>query len=172
MRPRHILLAFVVAALWGFNFVVIQLGLGSFPPLLLVALRFAVAAVPVLFLPEPNLPWLNLNTAERQVSDRMQEFRKFRCAWHYASACRGAWVGQAARCRFAVAGSPGSGVAERCRLPAGGRRHSPRPVCARSMSCRRFRWWRAANGRGRAARRPTPDGSRPCSSARPAPCAG
>jgi O-acetylserine/cysteine efflux transporter len=57
MRPRHILLAFVVAALWGFNFVVIQLGLGSFPPLLLVALRFAVAAVPVLFLPKPNLPW-------------------------------------------------------------------------------------------------------------------
>src|SRR5215207_1904320 len=47
---------------------------------------------------------LNLNTAERQVSDRMQEFRKFRCAWHYASACRGAWVGRAAPCRFAVAG--------------------------------------------------------------------
>src|SRR3954462_11150449 len=65
----------------------------------------------------------------------MQEFRKFRCAWHYASACRGAWVGQAARCRFAVAGSPGSGVAERCRWPAGGLRHSPRPVCAQSMSC-------------------------------------
>jgi hypothetical protein len=115
---------------------------------------------------------LNLNTAERQVSDRLQEFRKFRRAWHYASACRGAWVGRAARCRFAVAGSPGSEVAERCRSPAGGLRHSHRPVCARSMSCRRSRWWRAANGRGRAARRPTPDGSRPCGSARPAPCAG
>ena len=47
---------------------------------------------------------LNLNTAERQVSDKMQELTKFRCAWHYASACRGAWVGRAARCRFAVAG--------------------------------------------------------------------
>src|SRR5947208_540934 len=56
MRPRHIL----VAALWGFNFVVIQLGLGSIPPLLLVALRFTVAAVPVLFLPKPNLPWPRL----------------------------------------------------------------------------------------------------------------
>src|SRR4051794_16052100 len=57
-------------------------------------------------------PWLNLNTAERQVSDRMQELRKFRCAWHYASACRGAWMGWAVWCRLAVAGSPGSGVAE------------------------------------------------------------
>ena len=32
---------------------------------------------------------LNLNTAKSQVADMNEEFRKFRCAWHYAAACRG-----------------------------------------------------------------------------------
>jgi O-acetylserine/cysteine efflux transporter len=49
-----------VAALWGVNFVVIRVGLGDFPPLLLAALRFVVAALPVFFLPRPPLPWIKL----------------------------------------------------------------------------------------------------------------
>lgn len=57
MRPRHMLLALLVAAIWGINFTVIRIGLGSFPPLLLAALRFVVAALPVLILPRPNVPW-------------------------------------------------------------------------------------------------------------------
>lgn len=56
MRPREILLALFVVVAWGVNFVVIQVGLGSIPPLLLAALRFAVAAVPAIFLPRPNVP--------------------------------------------------------------------------------------------------------------------
>lgn len=60
MKPIHILLALLVAMVWGVNFTVIRVGLGSFPPLLLAALRFAVAALPVLFLPRPALPWLRL----------------------------------------------------------------------------------------------------------------
>jgi O-acetylserine/cysteine efflux transporter len=56
MPIRHIALAVLVTAIWGFNFVVIRLGLGSVPPLLLAALRFVVAALPVIFLARPNVP--------------------------------------------------------------------------------------------------------------------
>ncbi|MGK9231691.1 EamA family transporter [Inquilinus limosus] len=57
MTPRHILLALLVAAIWGFNFVVIRIGLGNFPPLLLAALRFILAALPAVLLPRPQVPW-------------------------------------------------------------------------------------------------------------------
>jgi O-acetylserine/cysteine efflux transporter len=57
MEYRHILLALLVAAIWGLNFTVISIGLGSFPPLLLAAMRFAMAAIPALVLPRPALPW-------------------------------------------------------------------------------------------------------------------
>ncbi|NDU72527.1 EamA family transporter [Actinomadura sp. DSM 109109] len=50
MRSRHVLLATVIAALWGFNFVPIRVALDDFPPLLMAALRFAAAAVPAVFL--------------------------------------------------------------------------------------------------------------------------
>lgn len=56
MPVRHIALAVLVTAIWGFNFVVIRLGLGSVPPLLLAALRFVVAALPALFLARPGIP--------------------------------------------------------------------------------------------------------------------
>jgi O-acetylserine/cysteine efflux transporter len=54
---RHVLLAIAVAAAWGFNFVVIEWGLQGAPPLLLCAMRFTLAAIPVLFLPRPDVPW-------------------------------------------------------------------------------------------------------------------
>ena len=57
MRLREILLALFVVVAWGVNFVVIEVGLGSTPPLLLAALRFAVAALPAIFLPRPAVPW-------------------------------------------------------------------------------------------------------------------
>lgn len=60
MKPRHIALALLVAAIWGINFTVIVIGLGSFPPLLLAALRFVVVALPALVLPRPDLPWSRL----------------------------------------------------------------------------------------------------------------
>ncbi len=56
MPIRHIALAVLVTAIWGFNFVVIRLGLGSVPPLLLAALRFVVAALPAVFLARPTVP--------------------------------------------------------------------------------------------------------------------
>ncbi len=47
-----------MAAIWGFNFVVIAVGLESFPPLLLSALRFTLAAFPaVLLIGMPQVKW-------------------------------------------------------------------------------------------------------------------
>jgi O-acetylserine/cysteine efflux transporter len=49
MRRSHVLLAVVVAVVWGINFVVIDAGLRHFPPLLFVALRFTFVALPAVF---------------------------------------------------------------------------------------------------------------------------
>jgi O-acetylserine/cysteine efflux transporter len=58
MSLKHILLAIAVAAIWGFNFVVIHWGLGDMPPLLLSAMRFLVAALPaVFFVKRPQISW-------------------------------------------------------------------------------------------------------------------
>lgn len=58
---RDILLALVVVAVWGSNFVVIRIGLNHLPPLLFAALRFLLAAVPGIFLvARPAVSWRNL----------------------------------------------------------------------------------------------------------------
>ncbi len=59
MPPRHTVLALVVAVCWAVNFVVIDIGLESFPPLLFVALRFGLIAFPaIFFVPRPDVRWL------------------------------------------------------------------------------------------------------------------
>ncbi|MDH2391677.1 EamA family transporter [Streptomyces sp. HNM0663] len=58
MRPAHMALAVAVTAVWGVNFVVIELGLDHFPPLLFSALRFLAAALPaVFFVGRPKVAW-------------------------------------------------------------------------------------------------------------------
>ncbi|MGH3371259.1 MAG: EamA family transporter, partial [Nocardioidaceae bacterium] len=58
MNLRHLLLAVAVAVVWGVNFVVIEVGLEDFPPLLFSALRFGLAAVPAIFvLGPPRMAW-------------------------------------------------------------------------------------------------------------------
>jgi O-acetylserine/cysteine efflux transporter len=54
MRPIHVLLGILTAAIWGFNFVVLKVALVDIPPLLLTALRFLFACLPVLFLAKPE----------------------------------------------------------------------------------------------------------------------
>lgn len=49
MLSRHIALAIAVAMIWGFNFVMIKVGLEELPPILLCALRFFFAAFPAIF---------------------------------------------------------------------------------------------------------------------------
>ncbi|HET8600540.1 MAG TPA: EamA family transporter [Segeticoccus sp.] len=61
MPIAHRALAGAVAVMWGLNFLAIHLSLQHFPPLFLVALRFALVAVPtVLLVPRPDVPlrWL------------------------------------------------------------------------------------------------------------------
>lgn len=58
MPLGHAALAVLIAAIWGFNFVVIRLGLDAFPPLLFNGLRFTVASLPfLLFFRSPGVPW-------------------------------------------------------------------------------------------------------------------
>jgi O-acetylserine/cysteine efflux transporter len=58
MKISDISLAIFVAFIWGFNFVVIETGLNSFPPLLFSALRFSCAAFPaILFWGRGGIPW-------------------------------------------------------------------------------------------------------------------
>jgi O-acetylserine/cysteine efflux transporter len=57
VNRRDMSLAALVAALWGFNFVVIDWGMGSVPPLLFAAVRFAVVVPACLFVPRPAVPF-------------------------------------------------------------------------------------------------------------------
>lgn len=58
MPLKDVLLALVVIAVWGLNFVVIKIGLQGVPPLLLGALRFLLVLFPaIFFIPRPRLPW-------------------------------------------------------------------------------------------------------------------
>jgi O-acetylserine/cysteine efflux transporter len=56
MPRSHVLLALAVAVVWGVNFVVIHVGLDSFPPLLFAALRFCLVALALPFVPRPGVP--------------------------------------------------------------------------------------------------------------------
>jgi drug/metabolite transporter (DMT)-like permease len=61
VTTRDRLLAVLVAALWGGNFLAIHVGLEHFPPLFLAGLRMLVIAIPaLLFVPRPQVPvrWL------------------------------------------------------------------------------------------------------------------
>jgi O-acetylserine/cysteine efflux transporter len=58
VTPKHLALGLLVALIWGVNFVAIDLGLQDTPPLVLVAMRFALVAVPLIFfVPRPDASW-------------------------------------------------------------------------------------------------------------------
>ena len=61
MQKKHLTLAVLVTAIWGFNFPVTKLGLAAIDPLLLTALRFTLAALPWVFFvkrPPIAIKWL------------------------------------------------------------------------------------------------------------------
>lgn len=63
MTPLHLLLALLITAIWGTNFVVIKYGLGAFPPFLFAALRFTASSLPwIFFVRRPAVPWRPLAT--------------------------------------------------------------------------------------------------------------
>jgi len=58
MTPIDILIALGLVSVWGFNFVVIKIGLQDLPPVLFTALRFLFAALPlVFFIKRPDTTW-------------------------------------------------------------------------------------------------------------------
>ncbi|WP_434628236.1 EamA family transporter [Chromobacterium sp. CV08] len=58
MPPIDVAQALAIVLVWGVNFVVIKWGVAGVPPLLLGALRFALVALPAVFLVRrPALPW-------------------------------------------------------------------------------------------------------------------
>jgi O-acetylserine/cysteine efflux transporter len=57
MKPTDILLAVLTSVIWGVSFIATREGVQSFTPAQLTVLRFAIAALPALFLPRPQVPW-------------------------------------------------------------------------------------------------------------------
>ncbi|HXF90810.1 MAG TPA: EamA family transporter [Candidatus Nitrosotenuis sp.] len=58
MKLIHVLIAILVAAIWGFNFVVVKIGLSELPPFMYGAGRFLIALTPIIFFwRKPNVSW-------------------------------------------------------------------------------------------------------------------
>src|SRR5450759_3759594 len=57
MKPADVGLAVMVAVIWGLAFVASRIALDEFSPALMTALRFAIAAVPCLFVRKPKISW-------------------------------------------------------------------------------------------------------------------
>jgi O-acetylserine/cysteine efflux transporter len=57
MKPADVCIAVLVAVIWGLAFVASRLALDELPPELMTALRFAIAALPCLFVRKPDVSW-------------------------------------------------------------------------------------------------------------------
>jgi O-acetylserine/cysteine efflux transporter len=57
MKLYDVCLAVMVAVIWGLAFVASRIALDEFSPALMTALRFAIAAVPCLFVRKPAVSW-------------------------------------------------------------------------------------------------------------------
>ena len=57
MKPSDVALAVMVAVIWGLAFVASRIALDEFSPELMTTLRFAIAAVPCLFVRRPKVAW-------------------------------------------------------------------------------------------------------------------
>ncbi len=74
MKPVDILLAIAVAIIWGMGFVFAKAAIDHFPPILLMALRFTLTAVALVWFVRPpwqllhRLFWIALVSATIQYS--------------------------------------------------------------------------------------------------------
>ena len=57
MKPADVCIAVLVAVIWGLAFVASRIALDELPPALMTALRFAIAALPCLFVRRPDVSW-------------------------------------------------------------------------------------------------------------------
>jgi O-acetylserine/cysteine efflux transporter len=60
LKPVHVVAALLIVAMWGFNFTAIRYGLDEYKPFTFATWRFALAALPVLFVPRPAVSWATL----------------------------------------------------------------------------------------------------------------
>jgi O-acetylserine/cysteine efflux transporter len=57
MKPADVFIAVLVAVIWGLAFVASRIALNEFSPELMTTLRFAIAAIPCLFVRKPDVSW-------------------------------------------------------------------------------------------------------------------
>jgi len=57
MKPADVCIAVLVAVIWGLAFVASRIALNEFSPELMTTLRFAIAALPCLFVRKPDVSW-------------------------------------------------------------------------------------------------------------------
>jgi O-acetylserine/cysteine efflux transporter len=57
MKPADVCIAVLVAVIWGLAFVASRIALDEFSPELMTTLRFAIAALPCLFVRRPKVSW-------------------------------------------------------------------------------------------------------------------
>lgn len=58
MQPKHMIIAFFIAVIWGSNFVFIQVAIEEIPPVTLCALRFLLSSIPLIFwMKRPAVSW-------------------------------------------------------------------------------------------------------------------
>src|SRR6266496_1321052 len=57
MKPADVCIAVLVAVLWRLAFVASRIALNEFSPELMTTLRFAIAALPCLFVKKPAVSW-------------------------------------------------------------------------------------------------------------------
>jgi O-acetylserine/cysteine efflux transporter len=57
MKPADVFIAALVAVIWGLAFVASRIALDEFSPELMTTLRFAIAAIPCLFVRKPDVSW-------------------------------------------------------------------------------------------------------------------
>src|SRR6266576_7105718 len=57
MKPADVVIAVLVAVIWGLAFVASRIALGEFSPELMTTLRFSIAALPCLFVRKPLVSW-------------------------------------------------------------------------------------------------------------------
>lgn len=61
MNLKDVLVAMLIVVIWGTNFVALRVGLNGVPPMLLVAARFTLSAIPAVFLiRRPAVPWRHI----------------------------------------------------------------------------------------------------------------
>jgi O-acetylserine/cysteine efflux transporter len=60
MKPADVCIAVLVAVIWGSAFVLSRIALDELSPELMTTLRFAIAALPCLFVRRPNVSWSTL----------------------------------------------------------------------------------------------------------------